>query len=263
MRVVAAKPILCKSLVRKGDGSRAACGTLFNSKERCPKRDAHIMKLKTGYCSNGWHEGEKATGFGGDPVPTCKMILTCPCTCHDKLDKLYHMSGMERLPVDVSGYTPKPRTFWLPSDDPLPALSSPSGTTAPRIIESAVPGRVAPRIERDFAPTPSGRAARGELEAWVLEQCDVWVIDEEDELCTPAMLATRIGREQGINPPSVGAINAIFERWIKLEFARIEKRPTRFVGYTEEGVRLGLEGMKIQAKRMKARQKADQNRGAR
>lgn len=257
--MVAAKTKIktCAAMIRK-DGERVTCGKLFT--ERCPNSDVHIMALKTGFCANGWHEGDKAKDWRGNPAPTCKFILVCPCNCHDTLDKLYHMTDMERVVVDASGYVAPPRRFWMPSDDPLPALSSPSGSSVPQTIQEGVAGITPPRMDSTFAPTPTGRAARGELESWVQQECDAWLVDSENELCTPAYLATVISRAQAVAPPSVGAISAVFDRWVKLGFAKVEKRPTRFIGYTQEGLELGLVGMKIQRKRQQARQKADQNR---
>jgi len=118
-------------------------------------------------------------------------------------------------------------------------------------------------VEREFVGTPTGRAARGQLESWVQIECNAWLIDEAEEQCTPALLSRYIGREYGITPPSVGAINAVFERWIKLGFAIIEKKPTRFVGYTEEGLQYGLEGLKAREKRMRASEKGARLRGIR
>jgi hypothetical protein len=111
-----------------------------------------------------------------------------------------------------------------------------------------------------FGPTPTGRAAKGELEAWVDEQCRIWIIDKPGVPCTPAFLSEQIAKDQAINPPSVGAISACFERWMKLGYAVIEKKPTRFVKYTDEGVRLGLERMKHNAKQSRRLADAEHRR---
>ena len=41
----------------------------------------------------------------------------------------------------------------------------------------------------------------------------------------------------------------MFDRWVKLGFAVIEKKPTRFVRYTDEGIKFGLDRMKERSKR--------------
>ena len=80
---------------------------------------------------------------------------------------------------------------------------------------------------------------------------EIWIVEADGSLCTPSMLAAEIGRVQGINPPSVGAISAVFERWVAIGFANISKKPTRFESYTPQGVQIGLDGCKEKAKRGK------------
>jgi hypothetical protein len=90
--------------------------------------------------------------------------------------------------------------------------------------------------------------------------CDVWLVESYSFPCTPAWLAEEIAAAQAIKAPSVGAISAVFERWIKLGFAVIEKKPTRFVSYTDEGIKLGLEGLKARSKRTKQLTEAEKKR---
>lgn len=259
----------CKASVRpflemkNGNKVYSVCGAKWLGTGPCPQRDAHLLPMQTGYCFNGWCEGTKATSSSGKPVPTCEFYITCPCKCHDDLDRLFTMTDQPRILVESSAYVPDSGGFWMPSDDPEPVLSSPDGVTTPVIIESPAPDRVPASIGRTFTPTPTGRAARGELEWWVKQHCDIWLIDEPPDLCTPSYLSVEIGRDQGITPPSVGAISAVFDRWVKLGFAVIAKKPTRFVGYTEDGVKLGLEKMKNDAKRKSKLQAKDDYRNAR
>lgn len=229
----------------------------------CPESERHLLKMPSGFCLNGWCEGTKAVTYKGDPAPTCKMILTCPCKCHDTLDKLFAMTEQERLVVESSGYAPPKRTYWLPSDEPDMILSRTSDPMPPVVIESPAPDLVPATIERTFAPTATGRAAKGELESWVNKHCGIWLIDQPGVPCTPAYLADEIARDQGITPPSVGAISACFERWIKLGYAVVQKKPTRFVAYTEEGKKYGLEKMKADAKRAAKLAQADNRRNLR
>lgn len=164
---------------------------------------------------------------------------------------MFAMADMERQVVDNSGYSPEHGGFWLPTLEEraqLAALSSSRSPVAPRIEESPAPDMVPATIVRAFVPTASGRAAPGELELWVKQQCDIWLVEQERFPCTPAYLAEAIGKDQGIKPPSVGAITAVFNRWEKLGFAVIASKPARFVKYTDDGVRLGLEGCKMRYK---------------
>jgi hypothetical protein len=176
---------------------------------------------------------------------------------------MFELTDSERILVESSGYSTPERTFWMPSDEPVPVLSNSDATDGPKLIKSPAPGRVPATIQHDFGPTPTGRAARGELEAWVKEQCDIWLVDEPVDLCTPSFIAAEIGRTKGVSPPSVGAISAVFDRWVKLGFAVVGKKPTRFVGYTPEGIEHGLEKMKTDAKRSRRLSYADDRRNLR
>lgn len=242
------------------------CGTVFNpSQGLCPNRGNHLLTLKTGYCNNGWCEGTKATDWKGRPVPTCEFYLTCPCKCHADLDKMFQMTGNERRLMDKSAYVHEDDGFVLPSLLDTSADPSPStvpDVDTPTLVESAAPDTVPAILRGSYGPTSSGRAARGELEMWVHEQCNIWVIEESKWLCTPKYLAEQIADAQAIAPPSVGAISAIFERWVKLDFAVIEKKPTRFIRYTEDGIKLGLHGIKARNKRAKQLAEAERHRGA-
>lgn len=254
---------ICKRMVWK-DYKQIPCNHPYTG-ELCKNRDNHIMKYKTGFCGIGLCEGTKPVSYSGVPMKTCPAYLTCPCDCHAKLFKMFEMSEMPRLLVENPEYAPPHREYWMPSDDPnygVATLSSPNGADVPATVQNPAPGILPPPTARSFAPTATGRAARGELELWVKEVCDVWLVEGYQMLCTPAWISEEIADAQGIKPPSVGAISAVFERWMKLGFAVIEKKPTRFTGYTEEGKQLGLDALKVRAKRVKKRTMAEQRRGS-
>lgn len=257
----------CKSKVRRGSRIEPCNrdylpGTLNNPKQ-CPDKSKHMLPFLSGFCHSGWHEGTKALDGKGNPAPTCKLYMTCPCDCHTKLFRLFEITGKERILVDSSGYVRPPRNYWMPEDDPTPILSRGSDVVAPVFIESPAPDRVPATLGRTFAPTPTGRAARGQLEAWVKTACDVWLVDEPGFPCTPVYLSEEISREEGIAKPSVGAISAVFERWVKIGFAEIEKKPTRFMRYTDEGIELGLEKLKERVKRHERLKISDDKRNLR
>lgn len=251
----------CKNLVREGS-KQVKCGNQYLGNE-CTKKDVHLLKFKTGFCSNGWCEGTKPTDWKGNAVPTCKFYMTCPCKCHDEVGKLFEATETERILVDASGYSTPARTYWMPSDDPLPPLSTVNGNPVAEIIESPAPDRVPTRVAPTFTPTPTGRAARGELESWVEEVCNAWLVDEPDFHCTPAFIAEEIAKTKGITPPSVGAIGSVFNRWVELGFAECAKKPVRFVRYTEDGLKLGLAAIKERVRRQKKLQESAARRGYR
>jgi hypothetical protein len=251
----------CKKKVRRGS-KQEVCGKQYlGAAKHCG--GTHLLAIRTGFCIDGNCEGTARKSASGKPMKTCDFIETCPCKCHDELAKLFELTGQDRIVVDSSGYAPEPRTYWMPSDDPLPVLSSPTGADTLSIIESPAPDRVPATVARAFTPTPTGRAARGELELWVKQACDVWLIDEPGEPCTPSYIANEIAHDQGITAPSVGAVDAVLKRWVALGFAVTEKKPTRFIKYTEDGIKLGLEKMKADAKRKSRLQIKDDRRNLR
>lgn len=229
----------------------------------CQERDKHVMRYPTGWCQNGWHEGIKAKNAVGNPVPTCKMYLTCACKCHRDLDLMFNMAEKMRELVNKSEYHTPARTWWMPSDEPLAPLSTVAVAGAPVMVESAAPGYVPPTMAREYGPTATGRAARGELESWVKTKCDEWMIEKYQFPCTPAWLSEEIAEWQEVKAPSVGAINAVFNRWKDLDFAHIRTKPVRFTGYTEAGVQYGLEGLKVRRKQQKRLMESALKRGVR
>lgn len=237
----------CKSQVWR-ENEKSPCATKFQ--DRCPNREYHILSMRTGFCSSGWCEGTKAKDWRGHPVRTCEFFWTCPCECHEMLWRMAAMTGMERILHENPEYTTPKSEYWMPDDNPEDWHSyRKEDEPLPIFVDSPAPEAVPATLVKEYKPTVTGRAARGELEAWVKEQCDIWMIEGYHTRCTPAWISDQIAHDQGIKEPSVGAIGAVFERWTKLGFAVIEKKPTRFVRYTDEGIRLGLEKMKEQSKR--------------
>jgi hypothetical protein len=250
----AAKPKFCTSKIREIVEVKV-CGEKLRVRpyggEYCPNRDNHLFPIPTGFCNSGWCEGTKGALGNGKFAPTCKSFINCPCDCHARLNRMFHMAGTERVLVDESSWHAD-NPFVLPTreivvpTDPVADTDTESSTE----LESAPPVALPAGMQRIFLPTPSGRTGRGELESWVKEVTDAWVVDREG-LCTPRHISQTIARVKGVKPPSVGAIDAVFNRWAEIGFAVIEKKPTRFGGYTEAGLRLGLEVMRAAAKRNK------------
>lgn len=260
---------VCKAAVKDDQGKVGECNFVFPKDEyTCRRRLEHITPLKSGFCAVGMCEGtNKRSPRTGLPYKTCEMWKTCPCDCHKTYDLMFSMSGMERRVVDNSGYSPPHNTYWVPTLEERAALHGLSNAVdnhAPIVIESPAPGIVPPTLARSYGPTATGRAARGELESWVKRVCDEWLVDNEKVLCTPAYVASCIQHNEGLGKaPSVGAISAVWDRWVTLGFAIIDKKPTRFSAYTEEGARVGLDALKEKAKRARRMKMAAANRGER
>lgn len=232
-------PKVCPTLVRKG-GTVQKCGTTLRA-GRCSNRENHLLPFESGFCNSGWHEGHKIN------KPTCKFWVTCPCECHTVLSKMAEMAGTERSLVDNSTFQVDRGAFVRVS---LTEATTASLEARKDIVrrESPAPGIVPVVHEKTFAATPSGRAGRGELESWVAQVTGIWAV-EGGPNCTPQYVSESIARTRGITPPSSGAVDAVFKRWQKIGFATIETKPTRFTGYTPEGIEHGLEVMKAKARR--------------
>lgn len=208
------------------------------------------MTLVTGKCAAGWHEGNRAKTFRGEPAPTCVRWLTCPCECHARVTKMFEIAEQPRVLMENPDYVHPEPQFYMPKFGidygvqeyfDTESISNPDANK-----EEGAP--IAPRRAPAFAPTASGFLAKGELEAYVLEVVTEWLIDH-DQLCTCAFVSQEVGRVQKINNPSVGAVNAVFDRWVKIGYAQpLERKPIRFVGLTDEGKSLGLAALKNRAK---------------
>lgn len=242
----AAKPKFCVSKIREVADIRA-CNVKLRFHQImgdiCPSRENHLYPMVTGPCQAGWHEGLKIN------APTCKFYINCPCDCHTQLNRMYDLTGEERILVNNSTWKPN-NPYVLPSLEPVATVPSiPTATVAAPVVESPAPGIVPPTAPRIFTPTVSGRLGKGELESWVKEVTDVWAVEQEGR-CTVGYISNEIGRVKGISPPSQGAIQNVLSRWRGLGFAHVElDRPMRFTGYTDDGIKFGLENMKARAKR--------------
>lgn len=248
--------VACTAKAKDDAGNKIDCpGHMVNG--ICTKVHEH-MATRTGICSTGGHEGIRYLSWRGNPMPTCTSWKICGCECHDTYTEMFKLSQMPRQAVDNSGYIPDRGDYVMPTFEERIAAHQASiitPTDAPRVIESPAPAVVPATIARPFAPTPTGRSARGELEFWVKEACDIWLVEyptppqQQARPCTPPYVSGEIGRKYGIKPPSVGAVDAVWRRWEVLGFAVIGRKPTRFTAYTPEGIEHTLEGLKERAKR--------------
>lgn len=246
-------------------------------------------KYVTGFCAtinipeqSQGHEGTSPKSWSGKPMRTCTDFQNCPCECHYQIDQMYAMIDAPRPePEQSPAYLEFVREQLAAFDNtvvwesPVVApLSTPDGTDTPPDDERpvATPSRPAlPPLSTDpyhgtarpgFIGTPTGRRARGELEFDVLFVCDEFMRDVyEWEHCLPKLVAERIAIMNQTEPPSTGAINAVWDRWEKMGFAKQEKRPSRFVGFIVDGSHRTLVMMKNEAKSKKRRAQAEQRRG--
>ena len=92
---------------------------------------------------------------------------------------------------------------------------------------------------------------RGWLELDVKSITDRFVTGEitlpEGQHMTPHRVAQLVKDLESLDePPSSGAVAAVFKRWDELGFAQIGTKPVAFIDYTDEGRSVGLSALKEQ-----------------
>ena len=218
-------------------------------------------KFRSGWCQSGFCEGTKPDG-----IKTCDDFEKCPCECHLKIDKLFEAAGEPRILIENPNHHPfsKKRTYWMPGDpepngDSILGLPEPVESTENDAQPSLIP-RDQPRAER----TATGRKQKGGLEVEVLHVCSEFVHGVyEWEHCTPRLVAEAIGTQNAEEPPSTGAVQAVWNRWEKLEFAVQAKKPARFVRFTSDHSIYDLERRKSDDRKAERLRKAAERRGVR
>ena len=107
---------------------------------------------------------------------------------------------------------------------------------------------------------PADRRPRGWLETDVKRILDEVVEGKrdvpEDQELTPHYLAKLVqAHEKAEAPPSTGAVSAVLLRWHDIGFAKLQRKPLRFNGYTKAAETKGLTELKAAhtAKKRKAR----------
>ncbi len=220
--------------------------------------------LLSGQCKQGWHEGLKPKDWRGNPAPCCHWEK-CGCPCHVTMAAMQESAGVPRTFADNPEYKPDRGDFVLP--DPLDrvdstVLSSTGGTNDHPDTERpsrAIPDPVA---GVSFAPTESGRRARGQLEYEVLAVCRRWLADEFDwPACYPKYIVEVIDKA---DPPSTGAVTAVFARWEKMGFAEYQHKPIAFLKFIDNnGTAEELSRAKASAKRSVKMARSNARRGVR
>lgn len=237
----------CKSFVKDSNGNKTRCDTILPyGKPECVNKKQHMWRSKSGYCEVGWCEGTAAKDSAGKYVKTCPHWMFCNCDCHEKLDRMFSMTDTPRIEVDNPKYIRPKSSFWMPDRTMEGVTVSEDGEEvrqATTLLEV--------NTSRHFNDTNTGKRARGQLEYEVLNVCKNFVKGVlEVEVLTPGFIALEIDE---VEPPSVGAIGAVFDRWVKLGFAVCEKSPVRFTSFTADGIQYGLDNLKAKARADKKR----------
>lgn len=224
-------------------------------------------KYVTGFCNDinkpAQCEGTKPKSTSGKAMPTCEHYLTCPCICHYNIDMMFETTGLERKLIPNPEYVPERGEFLMPdiAEDPLGVVASTrDDIDAPPTVEHIVAATDGPATAPLAARrTPTGRAARGGLEAQVWDACSNIGVDTP----TPKQVSEWIAEKYKIPTPSTGAVNAVWDRWSKLGFAEQAKKPNRFLKFTGEGTWEELARLKGSVKRQEKSAKVAQRLGRR
>lgn len=213
------------------------------------KTTAETSNYQSGFCGIGSHENSKNKSPSGKSLRTCPVggrfdtivhgdrnlgETLCECTCHDMSRQMEVMSGV-KFPAYNS----------IKASGPLSGLGLLSGvgtgTDGGKAAGSVDGGRptVVVASGARFVETPSGRAARGQLEEQVRFAVCTQVRAAGDDMIailglTPKLIGDIINKE---NPPSSGAIYAVLKRWDGANLIDMAESPVRFVRFTDRGKR--------------------------
>lgn len=159
---------------------------------------------------------------------------------------MYNLTGLPRVEVGNPEYLPYENKFWMPDyTERVEAAQSRRKTTPAKELDGSE--------EPVFVETDSGRIPKGQLEYWVKLACQEYmqapfdITADEDVICTPAYLSEKIALDQGVSPPSQGAIHAVLTRWEKIGYVILDRDPMRFISLTVDGLTFGLDVLKIKA----------------
>ena len=117
-----------------------------------------------------------------------------------------------------------------------------------------------------FPETESGRRRKGELEVMVDYVVKWWTVIYEDgyeeipDQCTAEYIAQQCTALDG-RPTSSGAVWKILTNWRDWDYAEIAEKPNRFIFFTENGMKLGLEEIHRRIKRAEKRERGARLRG--
>lgn len=218
-------------------------------------------KWISGFCTSKHCEGTQPVNHKGTPLKVCVAIgdgpgakNRCGCKCHKDIDKMYESAGLPRVAQQSPLWkpAPSPDLSWLYEDrkSELDAFVPDRSQGTPAHVEPARDHGIPVEQPRhdDAERTPSGYRRKGQLEDSVQEVCTGYLKGEYESDgngdMTTKHIAALIDAE---NPPSPGAVQAVLERWEKLGYAEMRRKPVGFQMLTVEGMEKGLRRMQQEA----------------
>jgi len=188
-------------------------------------------RVVSGFCKEGSHEGRPKKLSNGERMKECVYPQHCNCDCHKQEKMLRDKIPSMTTPEFRTPGAPIPLLLGVVTDISGALLSS--GTT---IIEDT---------EKEVENT----TLHNRTEWKVYSVCKTFeeLGAHESGLMTISFLQERT-ELVGVSP---GAIDAVLKRWALNGFATMEKKPTRFTGFSTIGKQLGLEEFLRRQKRSK------------
>jgi hypothetical protein len=168
-------------------------------------------------------------------MKTCHLYLTCTCSCHEELDKMFEMAEQPRILVENSEYVPDRGSYIMPRVEEL--LEARRERERQEGRESIAEADEAEILSGNvFAGTATGRRNPRQLEYQVLVACLKVCWPAQDVVpVTPKWIGEIIAEVEKIAPPSTGAIQAIWDRWVQIEFCLpYGRKPVRFLGFNSD-----------------------------
>ena len=179
------------------------------------------------HCINGRHEGvELPEGW-----PPCKAAGLCKCSCHTLLRDLQPGDPWMLEPVEGASTRvslQEELRNWMRENG-----KTPKADHAVQAVLERQPGQL----------SSSGRRAPGALELQVLDVAAQFAdrkLQVDDGLLSCTVISAQIAKQYNCPNPSLGAVQAVLDRWEAMEFAYCRHRPNAFLAfsgpYTQEAL---------------------------
>lgn len=226
------------------ESSKLESSKLESSKPQSSKSSSYI----TGHCAHGNCEGTANRSATGALYHACRGTynftfrlggtVVCTHTCHKAFAAIRaliaELPGNEAI-VDLPVPPVAKGNLFLPEPHAMP-VSTLSVPLSPAQGASGVSAGIGSPKAKAFTPTPSGRAARGELEEQVRTVLvTAWQGGRsliETVGIGPKAIAASISKDK---PPSQGAIHAVLTRWANKNLVTLTDKPFRVMGFTVQG----------------------------
>lgn len=239
-----------------------------------------VSTYVTGHCGIGNHEGTKNLSSRGTLFPSCTgeyvyslgILITCMCWCHE----MFKMAKALQSPAstDVVTDTSEPQTA---ASVEMNATSAPTHTDSSAHDDTNVNAFYVKVLEHQDLTlqvyrfvshhvfgvkgdksltdkTVNGRRPRGSLDINVEAICRLKFDGFIPNELTPQNVGLLI---DPLNPPSAGAIHAVFTRWRMAGYCTLSAKPVTLTGFT---VRVGATGI-TGAKRITERERVARAKG--